>query len=203
LLLRSSHAYIHDSYHLYARHELNVYDFSHWANAHGDPNAEESLKEGSETVAAFAETGLAKFTWTGSMPLWAATVKDRRMRIQLLGTLGNEVDFIALPLETQVEQIARVVGSEKKGSDAATEVCGSPGEVANDPSLGDTIQMYLGTGDLGWRELKSEEFDTNLPEFDINAIVWSNVVLNAQDQLREWTDYTHRTHHTLTVLTVC
>jgi cullin-associated NEDD8-dissociated protein 1 len=163
------------------KNELNVYDFTFWADAHEDKDASEALKEGSKTVAAFAETGSAEFKWTGSMPLWAATVKDRRMRIGLLGTLDNNVDFLALPLTAQVEQIARLVGSEKKSGDAATEVCGSPGEVANNPTLGDTIELHLGTG----ASLKHQHFDTDVAQHEINAMVWSNVNLNAQDQLRQ------------------
>jgi hypothetical protein len=55
--------------------ELNVYDFTLWARAHEDEDSTMALKEGSETVAAVAEVGSARFHWNGSMPLWAATVK--------------------------------------------------------------------------------------------------------------------------------
>jgi hypothetical protein len=144
--------------------EMNVYDFTYWADAHDDPQAAASLKEGSEAVAVFAETGSAKFKWNGSMPLWYATTRDRRMKIGLLGPFGNDVDFVTIPLDSRAEQIARVVGSEQSGGDASTEVCGSPGEVASDPSLGDTVHMHLESGGWGFIDTRNEVFDTRLPQ---------------------------------------
>jgi cullin-associated NEDD8-dissociated protein 1 len=165
--------------------EMNVYDFTFWADAHDDPKAAASLKEGSKAVAAFAETGSAEFKWTGSMPLWYATTRDRRMKIGLLGAFGNNVDFVAIPLDSRVEQIARVVGSEKRGGDASTEVCGSPGEVASDPSLGDTVNMNLASGESGWRQTRNEVFDTRVAQKGESQMVFQNVILSAQDQLRQ------------------
>jgi hypothetical protein len=165
--------------------EMNVYDFTYWADAHDDPKAAAALKEGSKAVAAFAETGSAEFKWTGSMPLWYATTRDRRMKIGLLGPFGNNVDFVAIPLDSRVEQIARVVGSEKSGGDASTEVCGSPGEVANDPLLGDTVNMHLASGQQGFRQTRNEYFDSKVAQRDEAQMILQNVFLSAQDQLRQ------------------
>jgi cullin-associated NEDD8-dissociated protein 1 len=165
--------------------EMNVYDFTYWANAHDDPKAAASLTEGSKAVAAFAETGSAEFKWTGSMPLWDATTRDRRMKIGLLGPFGNNVDFVAIPLDSRVEEIARVVGSEKSGGDAATEVCGSPGEVASDPYLGDTVNMALESGETGKWEIGHSVFDTKVPQDREGTMVFQNIMLGAQDQLRQ------------------
>jgi cullin-associated NEDD8-dissociated protein 1 len=163
------------------RHELNVYDFTAWARAHDDAEATEALKEGSGTVAAVAEVGSVRFLWNGSMPLWAATVKDRRMQVHFLGRLGGSVDFVALPAQVQDESIARIVGAERRGGDASVEICGSPGEVANDPLLANTLQLVLATSDTNFEET----FDSRAPQSPIDAMVWQNVVFHAEDQLRQ------------------
>jgi hypothetical protein len=107
------------------------------------------------------------------------------MNIHFLGRLGDSVDFIAMPLQVQDETIARIVGAERKGGDASVEICGSAGEVGNDPLLGNTVQLYLATGMSNWRQLKEEHFDSNAPQKDIDALVWQNVNLRSTDQLRQ------------------
>ena len=47
---------------------------------------------------------------TGGMALWSATLGDRRMGIGYLGRLGDPVEFAALPVSAQADQIARIVG---------------------------------------------------------------------------------------------
>jgi hypothetical protein len=165
--------------------ELNVYDFTFWARAHDNAEATEALKEGSETVSAVAEVGSVRFQWNGSTALWAATVKDRRMQIHLLGRLGDTVDFIAMPLPVQDEAIARIIGAERKGGDASVEICGSHGEVANDPLQGNTLHLKLATDDGNWVYVKDETFDSAAPQDPIDGMVWQNVNLRAEDQLRQ------------------
>ena len=56
----------------------------------------------------------------------------------MLGRLGDEVSFSRLPRDLQTAELAELVGATVVGGGDwdGSEACGSPGEVANDPSRG-------------------------------------------------------------------
>jgi len=109
---------------------------------------------------------------------------DTSMRIlssskHRLGRVGDTVEFSELPPRLQSAEMAQLVGASLEGSSVKEVACDSPGEVANDPELGARYAMSLGkfTDDNAGlqRSYKASE----------HSMVWTNVVLRAQDQLRQ------------------
>ena len=59
-------------------------------------------------------------------------VRSKRNRIELLGRVGDVVDFVDLPTAVQVDSLAAYFGADgNAGSSFGTESCGSPGEVSS------------------------------------------------------------------------
>ena len=65
-------------------------------------------------------------------------------RLAYLGRLGDVVSFSALPKEVQTVAIAMHFGAvEKRWRSDGKVACGSPGEVANRPELGDQFRWNV------------------------------------------------------------
>jgi len=80
--------------------------------------------------------------------------------------------FVDLPNEMRTDEVAEHFGDAPGSTGSAVVTCGSPGEVANDPTLGHYfVPVHEKGTDWGLREQKGD--------------VFFNVVLNAQDQLRQ------------------
>ncbi|CAK0855036.1 unnamed protein product, partial [Prorocentrum cordatum] len=140
--------------------EHNVYDFTRWVSEHPG---------GTEPITRWA-TGDFRLEFPSWHPMgrWAFAQPS----IEYIGRLGDTVDFETLPVALQA---AWTVGYES---------CGSPGEVANDPSLGHHFSFYTSyTSDLN-------DLNFEVPFWRPSAAlsrtqVWTMMALEANDQLRQ------------------
>ena len=126
--------------------EYNVYDFSGWVTNH--PGGEYNIEKWDEN-------------WEGN-PGWYLTFpaegnstrkipKHQMSRwynnaappdIEYVGRLGGEVAFRDLPNELKTDDVAIHFGALTSDQlEAGVVVCGSLGEVANDPSLPETFDV--------------------------------------------------------------
>jgi hypothetical protein len=156
--------------------ELNVYDFTTWAIKH--PGGQSMIQQ-------FALNGTVNLTFPAShaMSRWTSNERLSRNQINLLGKFGSTVDFATLPTNLLLDPIAESVGAIRS-ADVGHETCGSPGEVANEPSLGHHYKMVLGNGDPNAVLQAVDRLET-LSVSTPRSAVWTNVVLRAPDQLRQ------------------
>ena len=105
---------------------------------------------------------------------------DQRRYLPLLGRIGDVVDFATLPPRAQPAEIAEIVGSFGAYDDDGSEACGSPGEVASEPLLSHRYRSYL-ADDVRGMEAVVVPYNGN----NGHAMVWTTVVLQAADQLRQ------------------
>jgi hypothetical protein len=100
--------------------------------------------------AANGDTGL-RFPPSHDMGRWF--YEERNGELPVLGRLGDLVDFTDLPSSVQSPTLAALFGAataaDEPESGALTEACGSPGEVANDPSYGHRYMYGLDEQDYG------------------------------------------------------
>ena len=105
-----------------------------------------------------------------------------RFESELVGSWGDTIAFNDLPASAKSnDAIAALGGSVIADSSAVIEVCGSPGEVSNDPSLGHQylLQKY---GDAD--EEYASSLDQDHERWFANHMVFNTVAVNARDQLR-------------------
>ncbi|CAK0846847.1 unnamed protein product, partial [Prorocentrum cordatum] len=141
--------------------EYNVYDFTKWVSAH--PGGMDPIKQ-------WASRGFQL-----EFPSWhpmSRFTDAQSSHLEYIGRLGDTVAFDVLP---QGLQAAWTVGYES---------CGSPGEVANDPSLGHHFSFHT--------DFPSRNTDNyfEMPFWSIRTdlsktTVWINMALDADDQLRQ------------------
>jgi cullin-associated NEDD8-dissociated protein 1 len=100
-----------------------------------------------------------------------------------IGVWADVVDFSTLPSKVQGAGVAGWVGASAVGwSNDGFEVCGSPGEVANEPTSGHQYRGYI-VGDQG--DVSERTLDQDHPPWFSKAMVWSTVAMNGADQLRQ------------------
>lgn len=99
----------------------------------------------------------------------------------LLGRFGDTVDFKDLSPTVQSATMATELGAVAVGGGVTEtyEACGSPGEVASDPSKGHRYQMFLTD------KLHGDETDVAINNNDGKKMIWANLALFADDQLRQ------------------
>lgn len=161
--------------------EWSVFDFSPWIMLHpGNEIAYQARKP--HPIAKHAETGQVTFL---DFPSWKTMDKweDNKSRFPKLGNYLDTVNYATLNLEVQGPATANFFGAIEIGeSDTMFEVCGSPGEVSNDPIKG---HQYLNFqyGDQGTvqRDTLDQDHDISMA----NEILWATIVFNAPDQLRQ------------------
>mmetsp|Transcript_33582 Transcript_33582/g.88182 ORF Transcript_33582/g.88182 Transcript_33582/m.88182 type:complete len:1943 (+) Transcript_33582:766-6594(+) len=157
--------------------EYNVYDFTSWSNAHPG---------GPERILQFALRNSTNLEYSSSHPMtrWYANRRSS-YGIVYVGRLYDNVSSDDLPSALMVSSIAEAIGAAPASS-VAHEVCGSPGEVANNPAMGHRQRFAV---DNGVRDgHKSQELDRTIGTISSTQsrpIVWSNVALRALDQLRQ------------------
>ncbi|GMH79107.1 hypothetical protein TL16_g08033 [Triparma laevis f. inornata] len=167
--------------------EHGVFDFTYWSFVH-DGNAV-AYKEGRENpIAQFALDGSAKLTFPGwhTAGRWDFGVKDiQRNAIIEVGKLGDVIEFSMLPEALQLDVMAEHFGVTVGGASAGGIVaCGSPGEVASDPSLGYRYSTgILYTNDQAVQASKIT--DQKMSQTESKQMVWTNLALKADDQLRQ------------------
>ena len=106
--------------------------------------------------------------------------------INLLGRLGDTVDFVELPTSVQFDSMAALLGADgDTGADFGSESCGSPGEIANDPYAGNRFWFGFGAD----KDLNKQVTDTNARSISASVyprhLAWEHVAFNATDQLRQ------------------
>ena len=79
------------------------------------------------------------------------------------------------------------MGAGFETADIYAEVCGSPGEVANDPKTGFQFHFGLGDGTVNGHldQMTDRNGSSRNMAYHTHGSVWSNVVLKAPDQLRQ------------------
>jgi hypothetical protein len=98
------------------------------------------------------------------------------------GRLGDTVDFKTLSTKVQILEFGQAIGAAGYTSTDGFEACGSPGEVANKPELGNRYTMNQ--GDVIGNSGGGGFYQWYYPE-NGKRMVWTNVALTAPDQLRQ------------------
>lgn len=95
----------------------------------------------------------------------------------------HRVLFNDLPETAKSPNVAAALGGLiESDSGQLIEVCGSPGEVGNDPSLGHNYLLQK----FGDAEIEHPDgLDQNHERWHSSKMVWNTVTLSAQDQLRQ------------------
>ena len=171
--------------------DYQVHDFSTWAQTHpgslgykrqlgpDDVNPIRSPAHNGETLLRFP----AGHEWNR----W----REYRSSEQLpwLGQLGDEIDFAALPNELQTPRLATFFGAEAVSMTSGGILCGSPGEVANEPERGHRYPMEGLGGGRGRTEkdlFRPFEVSGSGSYFGTSrSTVHTMVALTAPDQLRQ------------------
>jgi len=157
------------------QHEQNVYDFSTWATAHPG-NAAVLIGNGTNPIQAFAERGLSDVAFPRGHPMarWQS-------QWRALGVFGAAVDFTSLPSSLQSARVGAALGVPRADSsaDLGFEACGSRGEVAGRPELGNLYIALSRKVPQGLRYPYYWWAGGAGPE-----MLWSSAVLAAPDQLR-------------------
>ena len=158
---------------------LNVYDFSYWALHH--PGNEGILQLGrSNPITAFAAAGGVELTFpsTHLMNRWnkhtcVSPPCDKHAYIMLIGRAGDTIDFATLPTSVQTPEFATSIGAIVENDDLSTtgtEACGSYGEVANEPSLGNRYHTFL-TIDDDYRIDETTDYLTHRYRVQVAALL--------------------------------
>ena len=167
----------------------NVYDFSYWARVH-DGNRFFGPDSNPIEAPAKRATADATSTWLHfppSHPRDRLLNADKEPNMILLGKLHDTIEFTSLPSALQTAATAAALGAVASSQDAAVEVCGSPGEAANDPTLGHRYFMgLLGNGPAEDPLTDNRHsLHTLYDQRNGKYMVHNNVALNAPDQLRQ------------------
>ena len=62
-----------------------------------------------------------------------------------VGRFGDSLRLVDLPNELRQDQVLGYFGASNRISGGGVVVCGSPGEIANDPSKGSVFEVYTGS----------------------------------------------------------
>lgn len=126
-----------------------------------------------------AIAGSSYLTWPSSMDRWSA---EQRL-LPYLGRFGDSVDFATLPDEVRTLAMADYFGVDAAAVDMrGSEACGSPGEVANDPSKDHRFEVTQQYNHFGTESLfRTYRTETGL----VKSMVHAAVSLYAPDQLRQ------------------
>ena len=160
--------------------ERDVRDFSAWAELHPG---------GSQKISGVAVGGDTRLTWPATHPLSRWTTKKKHLA--KLGVLGSSAKFSELPASVRSIALAETYDAVASYPDEGFESCGSPGEVAADPTKG----HYYPTKILAYDDDDSGDGRNSLdaPTRVTNQVgknngrskVWYTVALKAEDQLRQ------------------
>jgi hypothetical protein len=110
-----------------------------------------------------------------------------RSTMPYLGRRGDVVDFADLHESLQTPALAAQFGATGTPVYDGSEACGSPGEVANDPSFGDKMVMYAGINLLSTypnpntHRTDAQPVDTRSSKM----LPWFGLAVHAPDQLRQ------------------
>eukprot|EP01125_Pyxidicula_operculata_P014512 TRINITY_DN483_c0_g1_i1.p1 TRINITY_DN483_c0_g1~~TRINITY_DN483_c0_g1_i1.p1 ORF type:complete len:1976 (+),score=486.97 TRINITY_DN483_c0_g1_i1:20-5947(+) len=156
----------------------SVRDFTYWSIYH-DGNADAEAGNRPNPISKWADAGSTVLTFPSWHPM--QRYYDKNRYIPVIGRYGDTKDFRALPTELQTASMAAKVGAIATKSDEGFEICGSPGEVSNDPTLGNRYVLQT----LLPATYKNREIDFKYNQNSGKSIVWTNVAMTAPDQLRQ------------------
>lgn len=161
------------------RDELGVFDFTEWVGAH--PGGPSAIKKW-----AIDGTFVLQFPGWHEMDRWESDGNSKYR--QFLGKADEMVLFSELPAALRTFPLAKELAPES--NKLHYEVCGSPGEVANDPKLGNRFLFEVTEADD--RAVVDEVVDGydgilyRSPHlWSSPGTVWFNLALKANDQLRQ------------------
>ena len=152
---------------------LNVYDFSGWATGTNHPG-------GAYNIQKWAEDPNVGEGWHLDFPCRPNASGDcdhvisrwdvfaNSLNIVYVARLGSEIRFKDLPINLQLDDVAEYF-------DAGVVVCGSRGEVSNDPSLAEYFDVHTNYNPV----IGDDEYNNQ------KSVVWTEVVLKGDDQLRQ------------------
>lgn len=154
---------------------LNVYDATYWSRAH---DGNDKFSASSNPIERFAKESGTMLHFPASHPMDRWVAKEKKL--PLLGKLHDTVKFVDLPSSVQSFALAQAFGASGATSADAVEVCGSPGEVANDPTLGHKFTLAITPKGKGSNE-RYRQYSTQLGK----SIVFNHMAIYAPDQLRQ------------------
>jgi len=162
----------------------SVYDMTYWTREDTHPgNMHASQRNAKNPIKKWAENGMAylKYPSTHPNPPSQRNFDHSHMRwdmyhihFQYVGRYMDPIRFRDLPNELRLEQVAEFYGAVGDVNGTGIIVCGSEGEVSNEPSLGSIFDATA-----------NRDRDTNRNLLKQREIVWTSVVTNADDQLRQ------------------
>lgn len=172
--------------------QLDVYDFTSWANAHNG-NDEASHFYPIKAIAYATGTDAARtkinFPSSHGMSRWRA--QGTQVREYRLGKFGDTLTFDDLPQGLQSAGFAAAVGVttsplSSSGAPPAVETCGSHGEVASDPALGNMFHFGSDRFSLVAAYTKMEMLDVGRrDDGNQKQQIHTMIALHAADQLRQ------------------
>jgi hypothetical protein len=119
--------------------------------------------------------------------------KKYNPQLALLGRYGDVINIADLPSYLISAELAEQVGSTATSVYDGSEACGSPGEVANDPTLGNRIPMFAGyryyTGGSPNYAHAAAMMDIrhgrSVSQRSNKAVPWFTTAIKSPDQLRQ------------------
>ena len=144
----------------------DVYDFTPWVIWHPG---------GGDEITVFADAGLTELQFPGHHEMWRWEYNVNSF--SRVGTFNQFQDFRDIPIHLQTKAVGEALAGDYVEKAQTHVVCGSPYEVANDPTLGETpFGEWMGNNinDFTWGDLDNQK-----------QLVWINTVLRAEDQLRQ------------------
>ena len=175
--------------------ELNVYDFSKWAliGNQGHPG-NEAARDGQRAnpIMRNALENLIALNFPRNAPHrlsnWESAARSTGPTdpIRYVGVFGRSVNYKNLPPSLQDEETATAFGATKvrNPDDDLFERCGSPGEVANDPSLGNRFHF----AQSNQHEIQfptDNQLDHSMTIQNCITSIWQMIGLYSPDQLRQ------------------
>jgi hypothetical protein len=166
-------------YHVHPDH-LNVYDFSGWVTNHpGGPYHIQKWAQGWDGNPGW----YLNYPFYGNEtrkipqhPMNRWVTKAKEPDIVKVGRLGDIIAYRDLPSELKTDDVAEYFGATPTiRTDGGVVVCGSLGEVSNNPTLSEIFDAQTTT--VGASD------DENLR--NQKKAVWTEVALNSVDQLRQ------------------
>jgi len=177
---------------------LSVYDMTYWTLPDTHPGNANALKRGAENpIKKWMDSkDSARLVFPSSHPLTGTNMTDpmtgrpfifeedhpilrwevHHVKFNYVGRFGDSIDFKDLPTGLRTAEVGEHYGATFNVGSSNVLVCGSPGEIANDPSLGTLF-------DVTASEMRDTTSSGELARQREN--VWTTLAVEAKDQLRQ------------------
>ncbi|CAE7942256.1 unnamed protein product, partial [Symbiodinium necroappetens] len=155
--------------------EHNVYDFTDWVSNH--PGGPDKILQWT------ARGFILKYPASHPMGRWSSPIAKENIWSNFVGRFGDSMSFLSLPQTLQTFPLATAFGA-LESFDGFAEVCGSPGEVANDLAAGHQYSFHVSEDHLD--TAFDVDYDTPAEVPDLGrASIWTMLAFEAPDQLRQ------------------